>query len=55
MPAASLTTAVWRKRSRSGTIGSGDNCVELAHVDTAVALRASKVAADAALVLGAQT
>ena|GEM_PF-1883945 len=55
MPAVDLSTAVWRKSSRSGNAGSGDNCVELAHVDTAVALRDSKAPTDGALVLDAHT
>ena len=38
--AIDLATAVWRKSSRSGPYS--DNCVEVAFVDSAVALRDSK-------------
>jgi hypothetical protein len=38
--ATDLATAVWRKSSRSGPYS--DNCVEVAFVDSAVALRDSK-------------
>lgn len=51
VPAVDLSAAVWRKSSRSGNTGSNDNCVELAHVDAAIALRDSKTPTDGALVL----
>lgn len=52
VPAMDLSAAVWRKSSRSSNAGSNDACVELAHVDTAIALRDSKAPTDGALVLG---
>jgi hypothetical protein len=39
-----LTGAVWRKSGRSGQ-GNGDNCVEVAAIADAVAVRDSKNAA----------
>jgi Domain of unknown function (DUF397) len=39
--AARLTNAVWRKSSRSNGNG-GNNCVEVAFLDTIVAIRDSK-------------
>jgi hypothetical protein len=41
MSARDLSTAVWRKSSRSNGNG-GNNCVEVAILDTAVAVRDSK-------------
>jgi Domain of unknown function (DUF397) len=35
-----LSRAIWHKSSRSG--GNGGNCVEVAELDTAVAVRDSK-------------
>jgi hypothetical protein len=43
-----LDHAVWRKSTRSG--GSCDNCVEVAFVDNAIAVRDSKNPGGAALV-----
>jgi hypothetical protein len=43
-----LSRAVWRKSSRSG--GYGENCVEIAGLDTAVAVRDSKNPAGPALI-----
>ncbi|WP_158881029.1 DUF397 domain-containing protein [Amycolatopsis anabasis] len=40
--AAELTTAVWRKSSRSGGVSDQQNCVEVAFVEPAVAVRDSK-------------
>lgn len=44
---ADLTGAVWRKSSRSGP--NCDNCVEVAYVDGAIAVRDSKDPAGPAL------
>lgn len=41
MPPHNLKAAVWRKSSRSNGNG-GNNCVEVAILDTAVAVRDSK-------------
>jgi hypothetical protein len=41
MPAHHLEAAVWKKSSRSNGNG-GNNCVEVAFLDTAVAVRDSK-------------
>jgi hypothetical protein len=41
MPAHDLTAAVWKKSSRSNGNG-GSNCVEVAVLDTVVAVRDSK-------------
>ena len=41
MPAHHLDAAVWKKSSRSNGNG-GNNCVEVAFLDTAVAVRDSK-------------
>ncbi|MEV4639804.1 DUF397 domain-containing protein [Actinoplanes sp. NPDC049548] len=41
MPAHHLNAAVWKKSSRSNGNG-GNNCVEVAVLDTAVAVRDSK-------------
>jgi hypothetical protein len=41
MPAHHLDAAVWKKSSRSNGNG-GNNCVEVAILDTAVAVRDSK-------------
>lgn len=41
MPTVNLSRAVWRKSSRSGQ-GSDGNCVEVAFVASAVAVRDSK-------------
>jgi len=41
MPAHRLDAAVWKKSSRSNGNG-GNNCVEVAFLDTAVAVRDSK-------------
>lgn len=41
MPAHQLNGAVWRKASRSNGSG-GNNCVEVAFLDTGVAVRDSK-------------
>jgi len=38
--ASNQSRAVWHKSSRSG--GNGGNCVEVAHLDAAVAVRDSK-------------
>ncbi len=43
-----LSRAVWHKSSRSG--GTGGNCVEVAHLDTAVAVRDSKAPDNGTLV-----
>ena len=43
-----LSDAVWYKSSRSG--GNGGNCVEVAHLDNAVAVRDSKHPHDGVLV-----
>ncbi|WP_158887068.1 DUF397 domain-containing protein [Amycolatopsis anabasis] len=54
MPAAAdLTTAVWRKSSRSSAISDQDECVEVAFVEPAVAVRDSKRPEGGALVLPA--
>jgi hypothetical protein len=50
-----LTNAQWRKSSYSGGSGSNGNCVEVAHTDSAVALRDSKAPAAGALTLPAST
>jgi hypothetical protein len=42
MPAADLSRANWRKSSRSGGTGNDGNCVEVALVAPAVAVRDSK-------------
>lgn len=42
-----LSRAIWRKSTRSGTNG---NCVEIAQLDTAVAVRDSKNPTGAVLV-----
>lgn len=43
-----LSRAVWRKSTRSGQ--NGGNCVEVAHLDTAIAVRDSKRPEGGALV-----
>jgi hypothetical protein len=48
-----LTNAQWRKSSYSGGSGSNGNCVEVAHIDSAVAIRDSKAPAAGALTLPA--
>jgi Domain of unknown function (DUF397) len=48
-----LSRAVWHKSSRSG--GNGGNCVEVANLDTAVAVRDSKNPDNGALVLSPAT
>ena len=52
MSASNLSTAVWRKSSRSNGNG-GANCVEVAVLDTAVAVRDSKDPQGPALVFAA--
>jgi hypothetical protein len=47
-----LSHAVWRKAIRSGTQGGDENCVEVASLRAAVAVRDSKNPDDGALVLG---
>jgi hypothetical protein len=47
-----LSTAVWRKSSRSGN-GTNDNCVEVAFVNPAIAVRDSKSPNSGALVVPA--
>jgi hypothetical protein len=47
--AADLSSAQWRKSSRSN--GTGGNCVEVAHLPAAVAVRDSKNPTGPALVL----
>ncbi|OJF16025.1 DUF397 domain-containing protein [Couchioplanes caeruleus] len=49
MPAHHLNAAVWKKSSRSNGNG-GNNCVEVAVLDTAVAVRDSKNPSGPALV-----
>lgn len=49
MPGHHLTAAVWRKSSRSNGNG-GNNCVEVAFLDTAVAVRDSKNPSGPALI-----
>jgi hypothetical protein len=49
MPAHHLDAAVWKKSSRSNGNG-GNNCVEVAILDTAVAVRDSKNRSGPALV-----
>jgi hypothetical protein len=48
-PAHRLTSAVWQKSSRSNGNG-GNNCVEVAHLETAVAVRDSKDPSGPALI-----
>ncbi|MEV6837574.1 DUF397 domain-containing protein [Streptomyces sp. NPDC051133] len=43
-----LTPGIWRKSSFSGG-GQGDACVEVAHLDTHIAVRDSKAPARATL------
>ena len=45
-----LSRAVWHKSSRSA--GTGGNCVEVANLDTAVAVRDSKAPDNGMLVFG---
>jgi hypothetical protein len=45
-----LSRAIWHKSSRSG--GNGGNCVEVATLDTAVAVRDSKAPDNGTLVFG---
>ncbi|AGL17693.1 DUF397 domain-containing protein [Actinoplanes sp. N902-109] len=49
MPAHHLNAAVWKKSSRSNGNG-GNNCVEVAILDTAVAVRDSKNPSGPALI-----
>lgn len=42
MATVELATARWRRSSYSGGAGNGGNCVEVALLDTTVALRDSK-------------
>jgi hypothetical protein len=49
MPAADLTTATWRKSSRSN--GVGNECVEIASLTSGAAVRDSKNPAAGALML----
>lgn len=49
MPAHHLEAAVWKKSSRSNGNG-GNNCVEVAFLDTAVAVRDSKNPSGPALI-----
>ena len=51
MPAHRLNTAVWKKSSRSNGNG-GNNCVEVARLDTAFAVRDSKDPSGPALIFG---
>jgi uncharacterized protein DUF397 len=46
---AGLKTAVWKKSSRSNGNG-GNNCVEVAQLDTAIAVRDSKDPSGPALI-----
>jgi hypothetical protein len=52
MPAHQLNSAAWKKSSRSNGNG-GNNCVEVAFLDTAVAVRDSKDRSGPALVFNA--
>jgi Domain of unknown function (DUF397) len=49
--AAGLSGAVWKKSSRSNGNG-GNNCVEVAQLDTAIAVRDSKNPSGPALIFG---
>lgn len=49
--AADLAGAVWKKSSRSNGNG-GNNCVEVAQLDTAIAVRDSKDPSGPALIFG---
>jgi len=49
MPAHQLNSAVWKKSSRSNGNG-GNNCVEIARLDTAIAVRDSKDPSGPALI-----
>jgi Domain of unknown function (DUF397) len=49
MPAHRLNAAVWKKSTRSNGNG-GNNCVEVAFLDTAVAVRDSKNPSGPALI-----
>jgi hypothetical protein len=53
MPAHHLDAAVWKKSSRSNGNG-GNNCVEVAMLDTVVAVRDSKNPAGPALTFSPQ-
>jgi len=48
------SAAVWKKSSRSNGNG-GNNCVEVANLDTAVAVRDSKNPSGAALIFSSAT
>jgi len=52
MPAHHLDAAVWKKSSRSNGNG-GNNCVEVAFLDTDVAVRDSKNRSGPALIFNA--
>ena len=54
MSARDLSAAAWRKSSRSNGNG-GNNCVEVAYLDTAVAVRDSKDPSGPALVFNSAT
>ncbi|WP_158887870.1 DUF397 domain-containing protein [Amycolatopsis anabasis] len=53
--AAELTAAVWRKSSRSSTVSDQHECVEVAFVEPAVAVRDSKRPEGGALIFSAAT